>query len=362
MLQNQGRSLLELAWNQVERLSQTSTAFPSIADLFQLLKLVQTDNGSQYTPIQSELNKSVQLSLVISQPDQELRGKIISNPVATFARANKIPISLPDKINHHEELFQNLQPDLAVVASYGQILSQKVLDWPKFGMINWHPSKLPLYRGPTPIQTCLVDGQTSTALTWIQMNRCMDAGDILLQIDQFISPTETFASLSQKIGQLGSQTWALVATLQILAKSDPKLFRPQAQDQLHPPTFCQMLNKTDRLIDPAKLTADQIYNRWRGLHQFPGVSFLENKYFKQEIKIVEPGPPTSLDQLNQLIQIHTNSPINQKNQPEIQSQLNQLKLGKTILTLLKTGQGFLPIRKICLENGKTIDFQGLILD
>ena len=92
------------------------------------------------------------------------------------------------------------------------------MDIPKYGFVNWHPSKLPKYRGASPIQSVILNQETESALTWIQMIKEMDAGDIILQIPYQLDQTETFESLTNYNSQIGADTWAIILALQILGK------------------------------------------------------------------------------------------------------------------------------------------------
>jgi methionyl-tRNA formyltransferase len=92
------------------------------------------------------------------------------------------------------------------------------LDIPKHGFVNWHPSKLPKYRGASPIQSVILSQETDSALTWIQMTKEMDAGDIILQIPYKLNQLETFDTLANQNAELGKDTWAIVLVLQILEK------------------------------------------------------------------------------------------------------------------------------------------------
>ena len=163
----------------------------------------------------------IELSCVITQPDSNNHGKIVQNPVAKYCREQKIKLFQPQKLNlETSELLDSVPDiDLAILASYGQILSSKVLQIPKFGFVNWHPSELPKYRGPTPMQSALINGDTSTALTWLEMTKEMDAGDIWLQIPYLIKRTENFDQLSTILAIYGANTWALGAVMKILNRN-----------------------------------------------------------------------------------------------------------------------------------------------
>jgi len=161
------------------------------------------------------LSLEVSLEVVISQPARINRNKIIANPVSFWARNNELKLETPNKLNLETENWENYSLDMGIVASFGQILSSKILQTPTFGLINWHPSKLPKYRGCTPIQSAIANGDDKTALSWIKMSPKMDAGVIWLQLETEIKKTDNFETIADGMGKLGAQTWSLpiVATI-----------------------------------------------------------------------------------------------------------------------------------------------------
>ena len=167
----------------------------------------------------NSIDSKVHLATVITQPNTWNHSKELYNPVAKFCLENNIPIFQPTKLNQEISQLKEHIPncDLGFLASFGQILNQEVLDYPKFGFVNWHPSKLPCYRGATPMQTAIRRGDQNTALSWLEMTKAMDAGNIWLQIEVNILATDTITNLSTKMGQLGAQTWAFGALGKLLS-------------------------------------------------------------------------------------------------------------------------------------------------
>ncbi len=296
----------------------------------------------------SELEEKVNLQLVVSQPSSELRGKLIDNPIVKYAKDKQLSFFTPDKINRSVDEFRNLSGklDLVLVASFGQIISQQVLDWPKSGFINWHPSKLPKYRGATPVQSTLKSGETKTALTWLQMTKDMDAGDILLQIEAEISRQTNFNTLINQMGLLGAKAWAIAAWLQILVKQNK--FIPAAQDESQV-TFCQMLSKEDKIVDPKIQTAEEIFNQYRAFIRFPGTSF-EDEYFQGEVKLLEVTDYLGAEQFLELTNLGTI--LATKNR------WTQIKLQSQVQTFLQCLEGYLEVGKVGLSSGKQIDLRG----
>ena len=144
----------------------------------------------------------------VTQPDKAKgrSDKLVFSPVKEFAIEHDIPVFQPEKIRNSESVdyLKSLSADLYVVAAFGQILSQEVLDIPKYGCVNIHASLLPKYRGAAPIQQALLDGNKQTGVTLMQMNAGMDTGDILMQESLDITDEDTAGSLFDKLESLGA--------------------------------------------------------------------------------------------------------------------------------------------------------------
>lgn len=177
------------------------------------------ENNPKSAEIITNLLKKIKLELIVTQPDRINGKKIIQNPISEFAKNHNLKLEMPIKINSEiEDLKQKYQLDSAIVASFGQILNSKVLNFPKFGIINWHPSLLPKYRGATPIQTTLLENQKISGLSWITMTKGMDSGPIWLQIPKTVEDSDTFQSFAEKMGKLGHETWALPIIANLIDK------------------------------------------------------------------------------------------------------------------------------------------------
>lgn len=145
---------------------------------------------------------------IVSQPDRvSMRGnKVVFSPVKEYAIKNDIPIFQFDKISRDGvETIKSLAPDLMVTASFGQILSQEIIDIPKYGIINVHASLLPHYRGASPIQTAILNGDTETGVTIMKTEAGLDTGDIIKTKKIEILPDETAGELSIKLAKIGSE-------------------------------------------------------------------------------------------------------------------------------------------------------------
>lgn len=153
-------------------------------------------------------NSKYDLVAIVSQPDRVAsRGnKVVLSPVKEFALKHNIPIFQFDKISRDGvETLKSLAPDLMVTASFGQILSQEVIDIPTYGIINVHASILPNYRGASPIQTAILNGDHETGVTIMKTEAGLDTGDIIKTRSLKIGEDETAGELSSRLAVLGSE-------------------------------------------------------------------------------------------------------------------------------------------------------------
>lgn len=161
----------------------------------------------------------VEVAAVVTQPDRP-RGRgqrLVPSPVKSWAAAHDIPVLQPERARDASFILQlrALAPDVAVVAAFGQILSQEVLDIPVHGCINVHASLLPKYRGAAPIQHAIMDGETVTGITTMQMNAGLDTGDMLLRREVPIHADTTYGTLHDVLMETGAEL--LIETLERLA-------------------------------------------------------------------------------------------------------------------------------------------------
>ena len=205
--------------------------------------------------------------LAVTQPDrQKGRGrKVIQTPVSVCAQKWGVPVFQPARIREPEavEKIRSLQPDLIVVAAFGQILPQELLDIPRLGCVNIHASLLPGLRGAAPIQWAVINGDAESGVTLMQMNAGLDTGDILFQEKVAIGPQETGESLYEKLAELGGQM--IVRYLPAIESGD---INPVPQDDERS-SYAPMLRKEMGEIDWA-MPAAQIERRLRGMLPWPG--------------------------------------------------------------------------------------------
>lgn len=224
--------------------------------------------------LESLIIENYPILAVVTQPDYKSKNKKedFISPVKKIALEKNIPISQPEKL---DEDFRNwlkeLKPDLIIVAAFGKILPEKILEIPKYKSINVHASVLPKLRGSSPIQNALVEGLTETGVTIMIMDKGIDTGDILDQKKILITPEDDYISLAGKLAVLGSK----LLTSTIPQWIDKKI-TPQKQDHQQA-TMCQLIEKRDGKISWEE-TATEIFNKFRGFRVWPGIfSFWENK-------------------------------------------------------------------------------------
>jgi methionyl-tRNA formyltransferase len=187
------------------------------------------------------------ISLVVTQPDRPKgRGKKLTpSPVKTAALKLGLEIFQPEKINSKDarEKLLSLNPDFFVVAAFGQILSQEVLDIPKVFPVNIHASLLPKYRGASPIQASILNMDKATGITTMVMAKKMDAGDILLSSSTPISEHDTALDIHDRLGMIGADL--IVETLHAVLGHR---IEPTPQDH-SAATYVKLLKKSDGKID-----------------------------------------------------------------------------------------------------------------
>lgn len=213
---------------------------------------------------------------VVTQPDRKRnRGEVSFCPVKQFAVEKGINVYQYESIRKEGvEDIKAINPDIMITCAFGQIISQEILDIPKYGVINIHASLLPKYRGSSPIQWCLVNGESKTGVTIMRTALAVDSGDILLQKEIDILPEENAGELFDRLAVLGGQ--AIVEALEIIADGRA-VYTPQQESQA---THYPMISKEDGKIDWSK-SAREVFNKMRGFTPWPSAfTTLDGKLFK----------------------------------------------------------------------------------
>lgn len=197
--------------------------------------------------LEALLHSSHQIVAVYTQPDRPSgRGlKLTPSPVKTLALAHQLRVMQPTslKVESEQAELAAFQADVMVVAAYGLLLPQAVLNIPRLGCINIHPSLLPRWRGAAPIQRTIHAGDSKTGVTIMQMDQGLDTGPMLYQVECKMAEDETSKTLHDKLAKLGAD--ALLKTLDLLAQNQCVA---QTQDNAQT-TYAQKISKEEALID-----------------------------------------------------------------------------------------------------------------
>jgi len=230
-------------------------------------------------PSLEALNQSPHRVLqVITQPDRPKgRGKKIEPPpIKKKAKALGIDIMQPSSINSLEciDRIQSFHPDFLVVVAFGQLLKQPMLSIPSRCVLNVHPSLLPEYRGPAPIQWSIIHGCSQTGISIMKLDEGLDTGDVYQVKNVSIKPDETAGELDDRLSHIGAKL--LLNTIEKII--DGSISLTSQNNALA--TYAPRLSKKDGLIQ-WQLPTQSIINFIRGMNPWPGAfTFIENKRFK----------------------------------------------------------------------------------
>lgn len=221
---------------------------------------------------------------VVTQPDRPRgRGRSVTpSPVKAFAEEEGLPVFQPERAKDpgFVEQVRDVAPDMNVVVAYGQILSRALLDAPELGSLNVHASLLPALRGAAPINWAIIRGHTSTGVTVIRMSEQMDAGPMLMRVEEPILPEETAADLTVRLSELGAAT--IVEVLALMEFGEGPEEQPQDDDAA---TYAPRLTREDAHVDWSE-AAVAVANRIRGLDAVPGAWTRLNG--EEELKVYRP--------------------------------------------------------------------------
>jgi len=219
--------------------------------------------------------------VVVTREDKPVgRGqKTTPPPVKTVAQKHKIPIFQPKKLKENQEIARELKsflPNLFIVAAYGRIIPREILEIPKYGTLNVHPSLLPKYRGASPIQSAILAEEKETGVTIILLDEEMDHGPIIAQEKIDLNVTETAEDLKKKLGDSGAELLIRTIPAWIEGKIKPK-------EQNHKKaTFTKVFTKEDGYIDLSNPPSPEKFNLMvRAFYPWPGTwTKWQNKIIK----------------------------------------------------------------------------------
>ena len=213
------------------------------------------------------IEKGYDVKLVITQPDRPAgRGKKLTPPpVKVVAEELGIPVYQPERVKDNEELREKLlsiNPDLIVVAAYGKILPEWLLNIPEYGTVNVHASLLPKYRGASPIQWALLNGEEETGVTIMKVIPELDAGDIISQRRVKIEREDNAKTLHDKLAEVGAELLVETIPLYVSGKLKPV---PQNEEEA---TYCPQIKKEMGEIDWTR-SSREIFNQIRAFTPWP---------------------------------------------------------------------------------------------
>ncbi|MCM1056797.1 MAG: methionyl-tRNA formyltransferase [Firmicutes bacterium] len=219
-----------------------------------------------------------EIAAVVTQPDKA-KGRSrepVPSPVKVCALEHDIPVLQPERVKAPEavEALKAHPADIYIVAAYGQILSQEILDIPKHGCLNIHASLLPKYRGASPIQHVIIDGEERTGVTVMQMDAGLDTGDMLYKKETAIGPEDTYETLHDRLMELGGE--AITEALSLLEQGK---LTPEKQDDSQS-CYAPLIGKSMGEIDFSK-TAAEIDRLIRGMTPWPSAyTYLRGRQLK----------------------------------------------------------------------------------
>ncbi|MBI5285207.1 MAG: methionyl-tRNA formyltransferase [Chloroflexi bacterium] len=213
---------------------------------------------------------------VFTQPDRPVgRGRRLAPPpVKTLAIEHGLPVFQPLSISKPEavEQMRALAPDVAIIAAYGQILRQRVLDVPRLGVLNVHASLLPRWRGAAPVPAAILAGDERTGATIMRVVLALDAGPMLDRIELPILPEDTAGTVLERIAEAGAEL-----LMRVLPAWEGGAITPQEQDEALA-TYAPQIKKSDALIDWQRESAADICRKVRAYNPWPiAYSYLDGQ-------------------------------------------------------------------------------------
>lgn len=237
------------------------------------LKIVFIGTSKFAVPIlEALISSNYQIPAVITTPD-----KPIISPIKQIALRRNLPILQPDKISLIDLKIVDLKPDLIIAAAYGRIIPRNILVIPRLDSLNLHPSLLPKYRGPSPIQTAILNNDKITGITIILMDQQVDHGPIISQEQITIGSKDNYSTLEKKLAQKGAEL-----LIQVLPQYIKNQIKSKPQDETKV-SYTKMLTRQDGEIDWQQ-DAKTIERKIRAFYPWPGAW---TKFNNLRIKILK---------------------------------------------------------------------------
>lgn len=241
--------------------------------------------------LQKLIDEGFEVAGIITKPDSKKgRGQKLQSPkVKKIGEKFKIPILQPQKMNEIIEFVQNFKNPVGVLVSFGRIVPQEIIDLFTPAIVNVHPSLLPKYRGPSPIESAILNGDTKTGVSLMKLSKEMDAGDVYSQEEIKLSKTETASELYKICGKIGAE---------MLVRDLPKIISGELKGEKQDSSqaeYCQLLKKSDSILNPENQTAKQAEQQIRAFEIFPKSRIQIDDYLVviKTAKVVNSNPNNS---------------------------------------------------------------------
>jgi methionyl-tRNA formyltransferase len=229
------------------------------------------------TILQALIDEKYHIAAVVSQPDKPVGRKhiIVKTPVHALAEENGIPVLQPEKLRAEADAVLAYEPELIVTCAYGQFVPSKILNAPKYGALNVHPSLLPKYRGGAPIQRAIMNGDQKTGVCLMEMIKAMDAGRVYARTETEIGPDETGTELFERLEGISAKLLRDNLPLYLEGKLEGV---PQNDEEA---VLAPNIAREEELVRFADSDLSTLYNHIRGLIEEPcAYGMVNGKRFK----------------------------------------------------------------------------------
>lgn len=241
--------------------------------------------------LQKLIDEGFEIAGIITKPDSRKgRGQKLQTPkVKQIGEKFNIPVLQPQKISEITDFVKKFEKPAGVLVSFGRIIPQEIIDLFTPAIVNVHPSLLPKYRGPSPIESAILNGDEKTGVSLMKLSKEMDAGDVYSQEEIELSKTETASDLYKTCGEIGAE---------MLVRDLPKIISGEIKGQKQDDSqaeYCQLLKKSDALLSQDKQTAEQAEQQIRAFEIFPKskIKLGEHLIIVKSAKVVSSNPENS---------------------------------------------------------------------
>ena len=241
--------------------------------------------------LQKLIDEGFEIGGIITKPDSRKgRGQKLQTPkVKQIGEKFNIPVLQPQKISEITDFVKKFEKPAGVLVSFGRIIPQEIIDLFTPAIVNVHPSLLPKYRGSSPIESAILNGDEKTGVSLMKLSKEMDAGDVYSQEEIELSKTETASGLYKTCGEIGAE---------MLVRDLPKIISGEIKGQKQDDSqaeYCQLLKKSDALLSQDKQTAEQAEQQIRAFEIFPKskIKLGEHLIIVKSAKVVSSNPENS---------------------------------------------------------------------